>query len=113
RDGGGGFLAGLRGGGGFAAALGLGRGCRRFSNEFRGENAGHEQLGPMVVKIDSGAFGIRGGDDTQAVNLVLDGLPFLHYLHNFLLRPLADFWTCFHFWKGEAPAGRNLSNPTG
>ena len=39
----------------------------------------------MVIKIDGGTFRIRGGDDPQAVNFMLDGLAFLHYLHNFLL----------------------------
>ena len=39
----------------------------------------------MIIKIDGCAFRIGGRDNTQAVNPMLDGLSFLHYLHNFLL----------------------------
>src|SRR5467141_2523222 len=39
----------------------------------------------MIVKIHSGAFLVGSGHDTQAVHLMLDCLPFLHYLHNILL----------------------------
>ena len=81
-----GFLAGFHGGGCLPAARGFWRGSGRFADEFRNENAGDEQLGPVIVEVDGGALRIRCGDDPQAVNLVLDGLPFLHYLHNFLLK---------------------------
>ena len=39
----------------------------------------------MVVEIDGGAFLVGSGDDSETVHFMLDGLPFLHYLHNFLL----------------------------
>jgi hypothetical protein len=39
----------------------------------------------MIVEIDRGTLGIRGEYDPHPENLMLDGLAFLHYLHNFLL----------------------------
>ena len=39
----------------------------------------------MVIEIDGGALGIGCRYDSQAEQLMLDGLAFLHYLHNFLL----------------------------
>ena len=112
--GGGGFLAGFHSGGCFAATLGLWRSGWRFADEFRDKDAGDEQLWPMIVKIDGGAFWIRRSDDPQAVLLMLDGLPFLHYLHFFLLGPLGEFRISFSISKrrGSRPLG-SLSPSTG
>src|SRR5580692_426165 len=96
-----GFLGGFCGGGCLATALGLGRGCRRFTNEFCHEDAGHEKLGSVVIEINGRAFRIRGRDDPQSVLIVLDGLPFLHYLHNFLLRPHSLFLESVPFLEKE------------
>lgn len=39
----------------------------------------------MIVKINGGTFRVRCRDDSQSEHFMLDGLAFLHYLHNFLL----------------------------
>jgi hypothetical protein len=80
-----GFLGGLGNRRGFTAALGLGRRGRGFTDQFGGHNAGDEKLGAVIVKIHCGAFLVGSGHDSQAVHFVLDGLTFLHYLHNVLL----------------------------
>src|SRR5208282_4850082 len=80
-----GFLAGLRYRGGLAPPLRLGRGGGRFADDFSREDAGHKKFRSMVIKINGRALGIRGCDNAQTVYPVLDGLPFLHHLHNFLL----------------------------
>src|SRR5229473_5379431 len=97
----GGFLGGFGGGGCFATALGLGRGCRRFADQFGHKDTRHEKLGSVVVEINRRAFRIRGRDDAQSVLLVLDGLAFLHYLHNFLLRPRSLFSEFVPFLERE------------
>jgi len=57
----------------------------------------------MIIKINGRAFRIRGRDNAQAVDPVLDGLPFLHYLHNVLLN-FALLDSCrFHSLLGEVP----------
>src|SRR5271166_2533039 len=85
RDCGGGFLGGFCGCRCLPAALGLGRGCGRFADKFSRQHTGDEQLGTMVIKIDCGTLGIGCRYDTKAEKVMLDGLAFLHYLHNCLL----------------------------
>src|SRR5207302_4539033 len=87
---GGGFLGGLGCGGGLAATLGLRWSRGRFAGQFGRHDAGYEQLGAMIVKIHGGTFLVGSGHDTQAVHFMLDGLTFLHHLHNILLDALAD-----------------------
>jgi len=41
----------------------------------------------MIVKVHRSAFLVGSSHDTQAVRFMLDGLTFLHYLHNVLLGP--------------------------
>src|SRR5260370_2555905 len=82
---GGGFLSGVGCGGGFTATLGRWRSRGRFANQFGRHDARYEQLGAMIVKIHGGAFLVGSGHDTQAVHFMLDGLTFLHHLHNVLL----------------------------
>lgn len=79
------LLARFRCGRGFAPALRLWQGCGWFANDLSRKHAGYKELLPMIIKINGGALRIGGRYDTQAVNPVLDGLSFLHYLHNFLL----------------------------
>lgn len=83
--GGSGLLGGFRGRGSLAAAPGLGRNGRSLSNEFGGHHTGNKQLRAVIVEIDGGTLGIRSRHNSQAVGLVLDGLSFLHCLHNVLL----------------------------
>jgi len=80
-----GLLGSFRGGGGFAAALGLGRNSRSFADQFRSHDAGDEELGTVVIKIDGRPFLIGRSDNSESVYLMLDGLTFLHYLHRILL----------------------------
>src|SRR6266576_7204951 len=80
-----GFLGGLGCCGSLTATLGLRRSRGRFADQFRRHNARYEQLGAMIVKIHRGAFLVGSGHDTQAVHFMLDGLTFLHHLHNVLL----------------------------
>jgi len=62
-----------------------------------------KSFGPWSSKIYGRAFQIRGCDNAQAVYPVLDGLPFLHHLHNFLLG-LTFLDSCFsHSLLGEVP----------
>src|SRR6266436_4528741 len=80
-----GLLRGFRGSGGFAAALGLGRNSRGFADQFRGHDAGDEELGAVVVEINRRTFLIGRSDNSESIHLMLDGLTFLHYLHRILL----------------------------
>jgi hypothetical protein len=82
----GGLFCGFRGGGGFAAALGLGRHGGSFADQFSGHDAGDEELGAVIVKIDRRTFLIGRSDNSESVHLMLDGLAFLHYLHRILLQ---------------------------
>src|SRR5580704_9887674 len=79
------FLGGLGNRRSFAAALGFRWRGRGFTDQFGGHNARYEKLGAVIVKIHCGAFLVGSGHDSQAVHFVLDGLTFLHYLHNALL----------------------------
>src|SRR5713226_4802839 len=80
-----GFLGGLGCRGGLAAALGLRRSRGRFTDQFGRHDARYEKLSTMIVEIHGGAFLVGSSHDSQAVHLMLDGLTFLHYLHNVLL----------------------------
>ena len=76
--GGGGFFRGLGCGRGLAAPLGLGRCGRGFADELGRHDAGDEELRGVIVEIDRGAFLIGSGDDSESINIMLDGLTFLH-----------------------------------
>jgi hypothetical protein len=84
-SGGSGLLAGLCRGRCLAAALCFGRRCRRFANDFSRQETRHEQLGTVIIEIYRSALGIGGKYDPHPEYFVLDGLAFLHYLHNVLL----------------------------
>src|SRR5882762_1063564 len=79
------FLGGLGCRGGLAAALGLRRSRGRFADQFGRHDARYEKLSTMIVEIYGGAFLVGSSHDSQAVHLMLDGLTFLHHLHNVLL----------------------------
>jgi hypothetical protein len=98
------FLGGFRGGRCFAAPLGLGWRGRSFTDQFRRHDAGDEQLGAVIVEIHRGALHIGGGHDSQAVHSMLDGLTFLHYLHNVLL----DHSYCFSRFESLEEAFRRI-----
>src|SRR5271170_2401576 len=83
--GGGSLLSRLRYRRGLAAALGFRRRSWRFADEFRGHDAGNKQFRSVIVEIHCRAFLVRGGNNSQPVNLMLDGLPLLHRLHRILL----------------------------
>src|SRR5256885_2050492 len=76
------FLGGLGCRGGLAAALGLRRSRGRFADQFGCHDARYEKLSTMIVEIYGGAFLVGSSHDSQAVRLMLDGLTFLHHLHN-------------------------------
>src|ERR1700757_3989634 len=75
------LLRGFGGCRGFPATFGLGRGSGCFADHFRRQHTGHEQLGPVVIEVDSGTLLIRCGHDAETEKFMLDGLAFLHYLH--------------------------------
>src|SRR5467141_29052 len=95
---GGSFLGGLGCGRRFAPPLGLRRRGRCFADQLGRHDAGDEELGTVIVKIHCGALLVGSRHDSQAVHFVLDGLTFLHHLHNVLLghsRCQSRFETCF------------------
>src|SRR5205814_10489606 len=63
----------------------LRRSCGRFADQFGRHDARYEKLSTMIVEIHGGAFLVGSSHDSQAVRLMLDGLTFLHHLHNVLL----------------------------
>src|SRR5947209_18880397 len=83
-----GFLGSLGGCRGLTAPSGLGRRGGSLADQFGRHHTRNKQLGTMIVEINGGALLIRRGHDSQAVHLMLDGLPFLHCLHNVLLDKL-------------------------
>ncbi len=80
-----GFLGGFGSSGSLAATLGLRWSGRRFSDELSSHNAGNEQLGAVIVKINRGSLLVGRGNNSQAVRFVLNGLSFCHHLHIVLL----------------------------
>ena len=71
-----------------AAALGLGRHGGGFPDQLSGHDARDEELGAVIVKINRRAFLIGRGHNSEPVDIVLDGVAFLHYLHRILLGTL-------------------------
>jgi hypothetical protein len=67
----GGFLCGLA-----TAAAARGRLSGGLADQFRGPDGRDEPLDAVIIEIDCGTFGVRFGDDSHAVLLVPNRLPF-------------------------------------
>src|ERR1700675_4926904 len=80
-----GFLGGFCRCGGCAATLGLVRSCGRFTDQLGGHDAGDKEFRAVIVEVYRGTLHIRSGHNSQTVNVVLNGLTFLHSLHSVLL----------------------------
>src|SRR5579872_2468568 len=79
------------------------RRCRSFADQFCRHDAGHEELGTMIVEVHGGALTVGGGDDAQSIYFMLDSLTFCHCLHDVLLD--SDWKTMRKTFEREPRAG--------